>query len=202
MFLLSPIRRLRLRVIILVVLAVGLAIPIYVVPNTMSDLFVRRSLGLTYLSVEVPVPDPVFAVLAKDGTVVNVTGIAFSVHVDNSYFLPVVISYRSPELVLLIYSVEVENPGEESAYGQLVWTASASADVSDEDNVRFTSTDELVEHVISVPTQGLRFEFADDSTTWNGVDSRTTRQAAPGIYYVYSIAFGRPTPHATINIVE
>ncbi len=192
---------LRLKLVLLLSIALGLAIPLYVVPNAMGDLFVQSRLSLTYLSVEVPVPDPTFRVLRGDGTVVDVTGIAFSVHVDNSYFLPVVIGYRAPELLLLVYSEKVDNPGDDSANPKLVWRATGSADVSDEDNVRFTSTEELTEHAVSVPPQGLRFEFADDSTTWNGVDTWTSRLASPGVYYVYSIAFGRLTPYTTVNIV-
>ena len=195
--------RLRVKAIILVTVAVGLAIPLYVVPNLMADSFARARIEVIYLTIQPDVQYDVsrtFRVLSNDNATVNVAGVAFSVRISNSYFLPVTVSYRAPELALFIYAEEVERPGDAVSMTKLVWRTTASASISDEDNVRFTSEEELVEHVVSIPPAGLQFDFANEETTWNGIDTKGI-PVNPGRYYVYAIAFGRFTLPVTVTIL-
>jgi len=183
-----------LKALIVVGVILGLALPLYLVPNALGNSFIRSNLRVSYLYVAtpgLPVGERIFKVMAEDGTALNVTGIAFTILVSNSYFIPITINYRAPELVLFIYSESVGEPGGALYNDRLVWRTTGSADVGDEDNVRFTSEEELAEHVISIPPAGLRYEFADEATTWNGTDIRTGGLASTGTYYIYALAFNK-----------
>ncbi len=167
----------------------------------MGGSFIRASLKVVYLTVTAPTGSVTFHVSGKDNTVLNVTGLAFSIKVSNSYFLPVLVNYRGPDLVVLVYNRTVSSPGDVASNSSVKWQVSASADIGDEDNVRFPAAQDFVEHVVSVPPVGVTFNFGDDNTVWNGIDIHTGRIVTPGTYYAYAIAFGRATPPVLLTVL-
>ena len=191
----------RTKLIIILSAALGLALPFYVVPNAIGNSFTSSSLKLVYLSTTAPVNAPTFKVL-NENTAENVTGVTFSIIVSNSYFLPVVVSYQGHELVVFIYNSTVDRAGDAIFANKLVWRTTASADLADEDNVRFPNSEELVLHAVSIPPSGMQFDLADEETAWNGTDTRVHSIVGPGDYYVYALALGRLSPPVLVRIIS
>ena len=192
----------RIRLTIIISLTLGLALPFYVIPNAMGSSFASsRVQVLDYLTDSVGGMGPTFRVLDNGIIIENITAITFSIFILNSYFLPVVVNYRGYELALYIYNSNVDKPGDLSYTNKLVWKVTASADLSDEDNVRFPNSEELADHAVSVPPSGMRFNLADEETAWNGTDTAAGKTVAPGDYFAYAIALGRISSAALITIV-
>lgn len=190
------------RIVALIVVAISLSVPLYFVPNMMGDSFVRASLDASFLSTYSNSFEGggglIFRVLSH-GNSLNVSGVQFSIHVSNSYFMPVVLSYTGPDSTIFVYNSTVPLPGDAKFQGNLVWEATGAYG-GEEDNTRYVSASDLAEHVTSIPTGSLILPNSD--MTWNGTDTRSFGSpiVTPGFYYVYAMAFGKSTAYTLLQV--
>jgi hypothetical protein len=194
----------RIKILIIISTAVGLAVPFYLVPNVMGDSFIKSSPGITYLTTYsdcyLGPCGRTFHIL-RDKQTLTVAGIEFYVQVSNSYFLPVTISYKGPDILLMIYNRSIENPADRRFDTKLVWKTTGSSGLGDDDNTRFTGYAEFAEHVTSVPPSGLRLGGGAD-LTWDGTIAQTGAPAGPGPYFVYMQVFGRLAPAIVVRVTS
>jgi len=172
------------------------------VPNMMGDSFVRASLVVSYLSTYSNSFEGAGGVtfrVSSHGNPLNVSGVQFSIHVSNSYFMPVALSYTGPDSSIFVYNATVLFPGDARFHGNLVWEATGAYG-GEEDNTRYTSASDLAEHVTSIPAGSLTLPNSD--MTWNGTDTRSLRSpiVMPGFYYVYAMAFGKSTAYTLLQV--